>query len=328
MVKKVEISQKTIVFTVFFLLSLLFIYYLRDIILQLFVAVLIMSILNPLVDFLGRFKVPRSLAVFLTYLFIIGILVFAIVNISRPLIEQSTSFVNSLPIYIQSLGLQTTVGGNAVEDLLSQIGILPAHFAQFGLSIFSNLIEVLTVLIFAFYMLVSRNRLNGQVSMLFDEQKREKAADIVNKLEKKLGSWARGELFLMFIVGLSNYFGFKLLGVPYALPLSILAGLLEAVPYIGPILAAVPAVIIGFGISPVIGFSTAALAFLVQQVENYVFVPTIMNKSVGLPSLVILLALSVGFRLLGVVGAIVSIPAVLTIQVLAKEVPDLLKKTS
>ena len=326
MVKKVEISQKTIVFTVLFLISLAFLYYLKDIILQLFVAVLIMSILNPLVNFFARFKVPRALAVFLTYLLIIGVLVFAIANVSRPLVEQSTSFVNSLPLYIQSLGLHTRLGENAVQDLLSQIGVLPAHFAQFALSIFSNIIEVLTVLVFAFYMLVSRARLNEQIGMLFGEEKSKKVSEIINKLEVKLGSWARGELFLMFVVGLSNYFGFKLLGVPYALPLSILAGILEAVPYIGPILAAVPAVIIGFGISPVIGFSTAALAFLVQQVENYVFVPAIMNKSVGLPSLVILLALSIGFKLLGIVGAIISIPTVLTFQVLAREIPSLTKK--
>jgi predicted PurR-regulated permease PerM len=130
----------------------------------------------------------------------------------------------------------------------------------------------------------------------------------------------------MFVVGLSTYIGLRLLGVPYALPLAILAGLLEVIPIVGPIVAAIPAVIIGFGISAVIGVSTIALAFLIQQVENYVFVPAIMNKSVGLSSLVILLSLSVGFRLVGVVGAIVSIPAFLTLQVLARELPKVFKK--
>ena len=126
-------------------------------------------------------------------------------------------------------------------------------------------------------------------------------------------------LLLIFMVGFSTYIGLRLLGVPYALPLSILAGLLEIVPYVGPIIAAIPAVIIGFGTSPVIGVATTALAFLIQQIENYIFVPNIMQRSVGLSSLIVLLSLAIGFRLFGVVGAIISIPAVLTIQVLGKE---------
>lgn len=318
---KVEISRKTIVFTVFFLLGLWLVFYMRELILELFVAVLIMTILNPLVNLFKRFHIPRSLSVLIAYVLMIGTVVVLVVNLAPPLVEQSANFVNGLPVYINSLGLHPEFGDRAIEDLLSQIGVLPAHFAQFALSIFSNLFEVMTVLVFAFYMLLSRNQLDDHISYVVGESKKEKVADILNKLEARLGGWARGQLSLMLVVGIATYVGLKLLGVPFALPLAILAGLLEIIPFVGPFVAAVPAVIIGFGISPVIGFSTVAMAFLIQQLENYFFVPTVMQRSVGVPSLLILISLAVGFRLFGVVGAIISIPTLLALNTLWKELP-------
>ncbi len=317
--QKVEISRKTIIFTIFFILGLWFLYYIQDLILELFVATLIMTILDPVINFICKFKIPRPLAVLATYVVLIGGMVVLIVNLAPPLVEQSSNFVSGLPVYIRSLGIAPEIGDRAVEDFFSQVGVLPAHFAQFALSIFSNVIEVITVLIFAFYMLVSRTSLDDQIAMVVGQSKKTRINDILNKLEYRLGSWARGQLILMLSVGVSTYIGLRLLGVPFVLPLSILAGLLEIVPFIGPIIAAVPAVIIGFGISPVIGVATTALAFLIQQIENYVFVPNIMQRSVGLSSLIVLVSLAIGFRLAGVVGAIVSIPAVLSLQVLAKE---------
>lgn len=318
-VTKVEISRKTIVFTVFLLIGLAFLYFIFDLILKLFVAVLVMTLLSPVVNFLVKFKIPRTIAVMLTYVVLVGSLVILILNLAKPLIEQTTNFATGLPNYIHSLGLDTVFGDKAFEDILGQIGILPAHFARYAVSIFSNFIEVITVLIFAFYMLVTRETLDKQFAFLFESERKDRILSFINKLEIRLGSWMRGQLMLMLVVGIFTYIGLKLLGIPYALPLAILAGLLEVIPYVGPIIAAFPAVIIGFGISPVIGVATTALAFLIQQVENYVFVPTIMQKSVGIPSLLILLSLAVGYKLFGIVGTIVSIPAFLTIQVAIKE---------
>jgi predicted PurR-regulated permease PerM len=123
----------------------------------------------------------------------------------------------------------------------------------------------------------------------------------------------------MFVVGLANYIGLRLLGIPFALPLAILAGLLEIVPYIGPILAAVPAVLIGLGISPIIGVAAASLAFLIQQLENYLFVPKIMQKSAGVNPIVTLFSLAVGLEVAGIVGLLISVPVYITVKVLAGE---------
>lgn len=317
--KKIEISHKTVIFTVVFLLLLWFLYFIRDLILQLFLALLIMAILNPFVSRLSDYKIPRAVSVLLSYVLFIAVVVAAIAGVAPPLIEQSTSFVNNLPKYLASLGVTAYLGEQAISNFVSQLGSVPGQVARFTVSLFSNVLSVITVLLFAFYMLLAREKLDDQLSYLFGDARKKKIGSLIDRLEEQLGGWARGQLTLMILVGVSTYVGLRLLGIPFSLPLAILAGLLEIVPYIGPIISAIPAVIIGFGISPLIGVAVSALAFLVQQVENYVFVPKVMEKSVGVNPIITLLALTIGFRIAGVVGIIISVPVVITIRVLSKE---------
>ena len=152
----------------------------------------------------------------------------------------------------------------------------------------------------------------------FGDEKKKLLGDVVDEIEKRLGGWARGEFALMFVVGLATYIGLSLLGIPFALPLAVLSGLLEIIPLLGPIISAIPGVIIGFGISPLTGIGVAAMAFLIQQLENYILVPKIMQNSVGVSPIVTLIALAVGARLAGITGMIISVPMVITLQVIAK----------
>lgn len=316
MPRKIEISHKTIIFTVLFLIFLWFLYNIRDLILELFVALLIMTILNPLVTALSRLKIPRGISVLVTYLIVISIFGVAIAGVVPPLVEQTSSFVTNLPKYLFNLGLDRFVSDQIVGQLLGQLSNIPGEVVKLGFSVLSNILGVVSVLIFAFYLLLVREKLNDQLGFFFGEDKKNEIGRVIDLLEIKLGGWARGELSLMVLVGTLNYIGLFLLGIPFALPLAILAGLLEIVPYLGPIMAAIPSVIIGLSISPIMGLAVAALAFLVQQLENYVFVPKVMEKSVGVSPLIVLLALAIGLRLAGIVGVIISVPAVITLQVL------------
>ena len=319
MPRKIEISHRTIIFAVLFLVFLWFLYFIRDLILELFVALLIMTILNPFVTRLSKLKIPRAISVFVAYLVVFGIFGAAIAGIIPPLVEQTSSFANNLPRYLSSLGIGGYINEQLTGELLSQLGSIPGQLVKVGLSVFSNVFAVITVLIFAFYLLLARDKLDDQLGFLFGEERKGELARIMDLLESKLGGWARGELALMALVGVSNYIGLMILGIPFALPLAILAGLLEIIPYLGPVIAAVPAIVIGFSISPLMGLAVAALAFLIQQVESYLFVPKVMEKSVGVSPIVTLLALAIGFRMAGVVGAVISVPVVLTIQVLSKK---------
>jgi len=319
MPKKIEISHKTIIFTFLFLILLWFLYYIRDLIGELFIALLLMAILNPIANRLSRYKIPRGVSVLVVYVLALGVVVTSLASIVPPLVEQTANFVNILPTYMENIGLSTSIGEQVFEQTISQLGSVPVQLAKFTASLFSNVLGVITVLVFAFYLLIARDKLDDQLVFLFGEEKKKKVGKTIDILERKLGGWARGELVLMASVGTLTYLGLVLLGIPHALPLGILAGLLEIIPYIGPILAAIPVIIIGLSISPWMGMATAIFVFLVQQLENYLLVPKIMQKSVGVNPIVTLIALSIGFRIAGVAGVIISVPLLITIQVIMKQ---------
>jgi predicted PurR-regulated permease PerM len=318
MMRKVEISHRTIIFAVFFLLFLWFLYFIRDILLELFVALLLMTVLGPFVDRLTRVRIPRGIAVAISYLLVIGLLGGVIALVLPPLVDQTGSFVTALPRYLSNIGVTKNLSQDLVNEFLVRLGSLPGEIIKITFSLFSNVISVLTVLVFAFYMLLARGNFDNSLGLFFGDERKKEISSIIEELEARLGGWARGELFLMFSVGFATFIGLSLMGIPFAIPLSILAGVLEIIPYIGPIVAAIPSMIIGFGISPVTGLGVMAMAFLIQQIENYVLVPKIMEKSVGVSPIVILVALAVGARLAGVTGMIISVPSVITLQILLK----------
>lgn len=314
MPRKIEISHKTIIFTTVFLGSLWFLYFIRDIVLQLFVALLLVSILNPIVNKLSKFKIPKGVSVLLSYVLIFGSFGLAIASVLPPLVEQTTNFANNFPVYLHNLGVENYASEEVLKQLVSQLGSVPSQIIKAGFSLFGNILSILTVAIFAFYLLLIRDKFDNNLEFLFGKEKIKNVINLINTLEKKLGGWARGQFLLMLTIGLLSYTGFIILGIPYALPLALLAGIFEIVPYIGPIIAAIPAIILGFSISPFLGFAAVGLAILIQQLENYVFVPKVMEKSTGVSPIITLLSLAIGFRLAGIVGMIISIPIVIIIQ--------------
>lgn len=319
MVRKVEISYKTIVFTVVFVASLWFLYYIRDIVLQLFAALLLMTILNPVVKKLSKFKIPKTLSIFMSYVLIFGLFGFAIWILLPPLVEQTTNLATNLPKYLQDSGLSKLASGDILKEIVSQLGTIPSQIIKAGFSFFANIINILTVLIFAFYLLLIRDKFDKNLESIFGKDKSIDASNLIDQLEKRLGGWARGQLLLMLLVGISSYIGFIILGIPYALPLALLAGIFEIVPYLGPIVASIPAIILGFSISPFVGGAAIGLAILIQQLENYIFVPKIMEKSTGVSPIITLISLAIGARLAGISGMVISIPIVIIIQTLLQK---------
>jgi len=320
MAKKIEISYKTIVFTVFFLGLLWFLYFIRDVIFQVFVALLIMSVLNPTVTKLQRYRVPRFASVLIVYFLVISFLTFSLAVVVPPLIEQTTNFANSLPRFVDELNLPVFVSEGITHEVSSLLGKLPSQILRLSVSIFSNVLAIFAVLVFALYFLLARDKMDAQLATLFSNDNVEKRIEkIIAALEYRLGGWARGQIILMVIVGVATYVGLTVIGVPFAVPLALLAGILEIIPNIGPTLAVIPSVIVGFSVTPLTGMAAAALGILIQQAENYALVPKVMQKSAGMSPIITLLSLVIGLKVAGVMGALLSVPVVITSQVLLEE---------
>jgi predicted PurR-regulated permease PerM len=144
-------------------------------------------------------------------------------------------------------------------------------------------------------------------------------AQLFSRMQKRIGAWLRGQIILGLLVGTAVYIGLSLLGVKYALLLAIIAAFLEVVPYVGPVLSLIPAAIIGFAQSPVTGLLVVGVYFIVQQLENNLFVPKVMQKVTGLNPVVSIIALMVGIKFGGLIGAILSIPVATMIAVVLED---------
>ncbi len=323
-VKKIEISHRTIVFSVLFLVAIWFLYQIREILLALFISIILMGAINPTVDRLERWRLPRWLAILLIYLVLLSLIITAIAGLIPPLVDQTSRLVQvviDLSDRLSFLGLSS----EKIRLQIQELGALPTQILKLAVSIFSNIIAIFAILVITFYLLLEHKNLDRYLFFLFGQKRRERAKRVVGKLEKKLGGWVRAELLLMTIIGLLSYIGFRLLDLQFALPLAILAGLLEVVPNIGPTLSAVPAVAIGLLESSLIGLLVLAWTFIIQQLENNLIVPKLMQKTVGVNPLITILTLAVGFKLAGVMGAVLAIPVYLAIEVVVSEFISLKK---
>lgn len=318
--KTIEISHRTIIFTVLFLLALWVAFQIKDVFLMLFVSLILMSALTPFVDHLEKLHIPRGLSIFTLYILLWGLVGGLIAAIVPDLIDQSTRLIKILPTTLNQIEFINNHQQEISQEILGRLGSLPESLIKFSLGLFSNILGVITTLVVTFYLLLERKNLDRYLQTLLGSDKPEKATGIINLIETRLGHWVRGELILMMAVGLLTYIGLLILGIDIPLPLAVLAGILEIIPNIGPIISAIPAILIALTINPLVALATLSLYILVQQLENNLLVPKVMQKAVGINPLVSLLALIIGFKIAGSVGAILAIPTLIIAQVIASEV--------
>ncbi len=296
-------------------------YLILDILAILLVAIILATAIDPWVDWMQRYKLPRSLSLVIIYLLLfLFIAVIAIIMIP-PLASQLADLAKTLPYYYEKIMLGVTnVGGTGFQDeisvtvqralqslgssLASATGSILASVA----SVFGGIMEFIITLVITFYLVVDENGLKRFIVSVTPAEKQSYLEGLLERIQIKLGAWLRGQLLLMLIIGAMSYIGLLLFGMPYALVLALWAGLTEIIPYIGPILGAIPAVLLALSISPLHALLIVGLYVLIQQSENNIIVPAVMKRAVGLNPIVSILAVMIGYSIAGVVGAVIAIP--------------------
>lgn len=323
--QRIEITSKTIIFTVIFLLSLFFVWQIKDLIFSLFIAFIISGALKPAVEFLQKKKLSRFFASFLVYIFFLFIIGNLFSLVIPPLIKEMAFLIKNLPhIVIKAFPQITTyfdfslITQNLPNLTNNVIGLIKG--------IFSNIIFITSTLFFGFYLLIEEDFIEKVLINFYDEREAKRINLIVNRAQKRASQWFWGEVILMSIVALMTYVGLTILGMKYVLALAVLAGLLEVVPTFGPIISTIPAVIIGFSSSYVLGLDNIGLYFIVQQLENHLIVPVIMKRIVGLSPLITLIALIVGGKLAGILGVLLAVPATIFVETILIENQKIAKK--
>jgi len=334
-----DISIGAILKIVGVILALSFLYVIRDIIIIFVVALILATLINPLADWAAKKRVPRAVAVLVIYLVLIGILGLIITLLAPPLVEQSGQLIKNLAgfsesfmkkieplknLLINSPLMQSS--GNALGSLEAGLpGALSGVFSTVT-GFFGGLVSFVLILVLAFYMVMEGDALKKFFKNIAPDKYQPHLIGLITRAQHKMGLWLRGTLVLGLIVGVAVYLGLLILGVKYALVLGILAGLLELVPYLGPLVAAVPAAIFAFSETPIKGLLVVILYIIIQQLENHILTPKIMQRAIGLNPIVSILAMGIGFNVAGILGAFLAIPMATAITVFVSDFIELQKK--
>lgn len=329
--RMVVISTGTILRVVGILATIALAWVIRDILLIVFTAMLLAGVVYPLARFAQARHVPKGIAVFIFYLLLFGTIILLFSLLVPRIVEQMQSFVGS---YSQAgwlfgdramwanLFSKIGAGGTwqtALEGIKGQTSqVVGGLFSTVG-DVFGGLVTFFAVLVLSFYMILEESAVKTLFHNLVPNEYQELASRVVWQMIDKLGGWMRGQLVLGLIIGILYFLAYWAIGLPYALLLALLGGLLEFIPYIGPFIAAVPAVILGLSVSPTHAVVALVATIVIQRIENDIVVPKVMQKAVGLNPIVSLIAFMIGAKLFGIVGAIFSIPVATAASVVLAE---------
>jgi predicted PurR-regulated permease PerM len=306
-------------------------YLLLDILLLLFLGIVVAAALQPWHVMLARWGIPKGLAVLLIYLLLfVGFVLIALV-VGPVLIEQISTFAAELPGTYASIRSHLQASATAPFHLIGQrlpsferlaqtlTDAAPQLF-QSAVGVTKGIVELpayfVTVLAIGFYWTMEVPRFERLLLSLLMVERRPRALNIWHEIEAKLGGFLRGQGLAMLSIAAASALGYALIGLPNVLALAVLAGLLEAVPMIGPALAVVPAILVALplGVSTVL--LVIGLAEILQLIENNLLIPRIMHHAVGVSALIGLLAVLAFGTLYGILGVLIAIPMTAVIQVL------------
>jgi predicted PurR-regulated permease PerM len=311
----VDIAPSSIFWVLAVFLGIKFLSEISSILLLVYIAFLIGVAVNPLVTWLESKKVPRALSSFLVILSLFATIAFLLSSFIKPLITQTQSFLNRFPEIIERVSSYNI----NIGSFSSQAFTVSDQVFKIAIGTVAGIIATFTTLVVSYYMIQSRPGLKDSLKNIFGN-KFKLYYGIFIQLEKKLGAWVRGMVILMLSVGFLSFLGYGLVGLPYAVALGVIAGILELIPNIGPTITAIIAIIVGLSISPTHGLAAFVVSLLVQQLENNFLVPKIMQKTTGLHPIITIVSLLIGFSLGGPALAIISLPITLSLQVIISHI--------
>ena len=326
---KFEISTWTVVKVILVILGFYFLFLVRDIVALFFIVLILTATFLPVVNTWQKY-VGRVVAIIGLFLILAAVIFGVVYIIIPPLVAQTSLLAQGIPEYLNHLNfvsLKSHIPNiqSTLDNLASNLGTVTSNLFSFTAGVISVIFAVLMVLILTLYFLISEQDIKKFVSSLFAENRRDDAIFVINKIMAKVGSWFRGQMLLGLTVFVLDFIGLSILQVPYALILAVISGLLELIPTIGPIVAGTTSALIALTISPWMALFVIILYLIVSLLENAFLIPKIMQKAIGISPIIILLALLVGVKLMGIVGAVLSIPLAASLSVIVIEWPTITK---
>lgn len=337
-----------------------FLFFIKDVVLVVLTAVVIASGLELLISWFAKYKISRLPAAIISYVGMAGIFTGLMFFFVPPVLDEATSLLTELPKYLETTTLWNplnishenisnsqkvvetlSVGVNSAEqlvsgatskstnfgvgDLITSIQDISSNvsngFIKLVSFIFGGLLSFILIIVLSFYLLVQEDGVANFLKLITPVKHEKYIIDLWKRSQRKIGQWMQGQVLLGVIVAVLLYLGLMILGVKNALLLAVIAGFMEIIPVFGPILSAIPAILIGFVDG---GFTTAILVtglyIIVQQFENHLIYPLVVKKVVGVSPIMVILALIIGAKLAGFLGIVLSVPMVAALMELVDDV--------
>ncbi len=333
----ITITTGTIIKAVLVLAGAWLIFTLRDIVLIVLTAVVIASAIEPAILAFTKRKLPRVLSVLIVYL-LLFIAFFCIFYFFLPSVfSDLTNFIGSIPGYVNTIANTSMVGhyvnmvGGSSENF-SSTAIIQGLQSTLGFNIFftdtftaistifGGVFSFVFIIVFSFYFAVIETGVDDFLHIITPKKHQQYVQGLWRRSQHKIGLWMQGQILLAVIMGVLAFLGLTVLGVPHALALSVITALCEIIPVFGPVLSAVPAVAVAFAAGGLpLGLATIALYVIAQQFENHLIYPLVVTRVVGVPPLLVIIALIVGGQLAGFLGVILSVPVAATMRELARD---------
>ncbi|MBP6860278.1 MAG: AI-2E family transporter [Candidatus Pacebacteria bacterium] len=325
----VSITPGTIIRALFIGVAAYVAWLLKDLLLLILTAIVIASAIEPGVIFFIRRGIARVFSVLLMYVLVFGSVFSVVYFFFPPIIDEAQAFIASVPGYLDDLSIPeslsvlapTTEGGEA-QSLFSTLVSLRGVFSAgtegviaLIAAFFGSIFALFLVVILSFYFALQETGVDDFLRLITPVKHENYVVDLWQRAKRKIGLWMQGQLLLSVIMGVLTTLGLLIMGVPHALLLGIITGMAELIPIFGGLVAGLLAVAIAFSAEGLaLAVIVAGLYIILNQFESNLIYPLVVKKVVGLPPLLVILALVAGAELAGFLGILLSVPIAASLQ--------------
>lgn len=324
---RISITSGTIITALLIIAGAYVFWLLRDLVLLVLSAIIIASAIEPGVVFFIRQHIPRFIAVLIVYTLVFGSVFVLLYFFFPPIVADATNFLSATPHYFDTLNATTPFskiidatgfsGGNQetqsfVQTLLSLQSVFlegSSGVFQLFITFFGGIFSLILVIVLSFYFALQDTGVDDFIRLVLPAAHEEYAIDLWKRSQKKIGLWMQGQILLSVIVGILVYLGLLILGIPYALLLAVFTALAEIIPIFGSLMAGAIAVMVGYSTGGIpLALIVLGLYVVVNQFESNLIYPLIVKKIIGIPPLLVIVALIAGYTLAGFLGTLLSVP--------------------
>ena len=337
--KRIKINVRKVFFVLIFITFIYLIYkilnkysFLSNLFGMFIFSVIMAYLFNPIVNFFEKRKIRRSLGILIVYAIILGVVVILSLTIIPNITKEAKKLMEILPLYLNRIfdflnniydryyssiyslppqlqGVEQAVMGNA-ENMGNILSENIKKITSSMMDIFPKITSIILVPIFTFYLILDKDSIKNKIYITVPKDKRQDFSRLSKEIDKALGEFIRGRVIVAIFIGVSTTIALLILKIPFGLVIGLIAGIADIIPYFGPVIGIIPAVIFALLDSPLKALWVIIIFTVIQQIENDLITPKIIGESIGIHPITVIVSLIIGGEIMGIWGMVLAVPAV------------------